>query len=147
MKDFFAHLYELFKPLFGADLADHLYGYQDGGAFEGASLYPTIGLVLFIGTPMIVVLYYYAVNSPRFSRWYHWVIVLLLNAFLQWFIAFYLPYIDKRDGLIAQEIDPHITTTHLVGFGFANMIYSTVLFFLWSFFLKRWSANCSTTPF
>lgn len=147
MKDIFASLYELLKSFYGSDLADHLYGYQDGGIFNGASLYPIVGLTLFVGTVVLVILYYYALNKSRFSRWYHWFTALLLNALLQWFIAFYLPYQDKRDGLIAQEIDAQITADHCIGFGLVNMIYSIVLFFLLSIFLKRWSSNCSTTPF
>lgn len=147
MKDFFASLYELLKPLYGPDLADHLYGLLPDGTFGGPSLYPTVGLFLFIGTPVGAILYYYGLNKVRYSRWYHWLFALLLIGLVEWFVAFYLPYKDKENGLIAPQIEPNISMSNLVGFGMVNLIYSIALFFLVSILIKRWSRNCSTTPF
>lgn len=145
MRDFFAAMYELLAALYGSDLGLHLYGW-DGVGFDNNALYVPVGIALFVISLLAVLTFYYFINSPAFSRWYHWLIVLLVNVFINYFIAFYLAYLDYSNGDIADDIEPLIDQSHLHFWGLANGIYAVVVFILFSFGLRWWSTNCSTTP-
>lgn len=151
MTDFFATMYELFRSFYGQDLADHLYGLNinDTGAFDSASQYLSVGLTMVISSIFLALLYYKIVDSPRYSRWYHWLIVLAIAVIFNLFIGFYLPYLSWDTGKMATAVKNAIGTGNLWGFGFANAVLSLFWFFAASLIFKqRWvSTNCSTSPF
>ena len=149
MKDFFAPIYELLKALYGSDLAEHLYGLNpDGtGNYDARSLYVTVGLLLFAVSAVTVVVYYIALNSSRYNRWFHWLGFMGLNFFINLGLGFYLPYLDLDKGNMAPIVRNVVNSGHLWGFGLANALWSIVLFFLLSLAVKRFSHNCSNVPF
>lgn len=83
--------------------------------------------------------YYYLINSVNFSRWYHWIIMLIVTAVLS--TAGVYAYTGSA---LADEG---------LSFGFQLTIFSgvctamTVLFFIIaSFSMRWWSSNCRHTP-
>jgi hypothetical protein len=147
MKAFFVAIYELFVSLFGPDLADHLYGLTNDGKTDARSLYLNVGLAMLVISLVIAALYYYVVNNPKYNRWYHWAIALGLNAVINLFVGFYLPFRDYQAGTIADEIRPGIGMGNLWGFGFANALVSLFFFFVFSMILQNKSRNYANVPF
>jgi hypothetical protein len=152
MKDIFAQLYELMKSFYGSNLADHLYGIDEKGDFSRNALYSTVGVIMLLTTIFGVAMYYFFLNSylntARYSKGSWWARVLLVCLGFNFFMGFYLPYLDKDNGNIVNvKIAESVGNQQFTGFGFANLIWSLLLFLLLSFSVKRWSTNASTTPF
>ena len=72
--------------------------------------------------------YYYVINSVSFSRWYHWMIVLVAGALLSAIVCF----VDYR--------------TQLFAFCFFDLIIEGLLFIVASYSIRWWSSNCRHTP-
>ena len=148
MKDFFAPLYELFKSLYGSDLADHLYGLNpnNSGNYDARSLYVMVGFICILSTAAFVVGYYLKVTS-KYTRWFHWLGVLGVVWLINLFVGWWMPYKDFDSGNVAASVRDVIQPNHLWGFGFANSLLSIVFFVLFSIIMRRFSTNGSTTPF
>jgi hypothetical protein len=149
MKAFFVAIYELFASLFGPDLADHLYGLNpdNSGATDARSLYVYVGLAMLGISLVMAAIYYYGINNTKYNRWYHWSMMMGLNALINLFVGFYLPFQDYQAGAIADEIKPGIGMGNLWGFGFANAILSLFFFFIFSLILQNKSRNYANVPF
>lgn len=145
MREFFAALYSLFVPMYGNETDLFLKGMDDDGGFTFPSAYVPVGFFLLLGSLTMVVLFYFIINSVRFSRWYHWLMVLGSNFVLQMLVGFYLPFLDYDKGNISSQLTS-VQPEHLWYFGLANAVLSLVVFTLFSFALRRWSRNCATTP-
>jgi hypothetical protein len=131
MRDFFAPMYELLTSFYGDELALHLYGW-DGVGYDATSLYVSIGIYMVISSVLLATLFYIILNKPNFSRWYHWLLILLINFIISWFLGFWLPYLDYDTGNIAADIATSIGTNNIVMFGLVNGILSIVWFSLFS---------------
>ncbi len=149
MKAFFGVIYEFFVSLFGPDLADHLYGLNpdNSGNTDARSLYVYVGLAMLIISVVVAALYYFVVNNTKYNRWYHWAMVMGINALINLFVGFYLPFRDYQAGAIADEVKPGIGMGNLWGFGFANAILSLFFFFIFSLILQNKSRNYANVPF
>jgi hypothetical protein len=93
-------------------------------------------------------------NKPNFSRWYHWLLILLINFIISWFLGFWLPYLDYDTGNIAADIATSIDTNNMVMFGLVNGILSLVWFSLFSILCRLLNRivpsiayNTKDTPF
>ncbi len=151
MKDFFAAMYELFISLYGDSLALHLYGF-DGTNYTNDALYVSIGIYLIIISLVLSVLFYIILNKPNFSRWYHWLLILLGNLVINAFIGYWLPSIDYDTGNIATSLN--INTNDILGFSTVNGIWSLIWFVLFSIicrllcnFIPGIGYNTRHTPF
>lgn len=101
-------------------------------------VFPNTGLLLFIITLAMVLIYYYLLNrimSTGLYKTQHWAIFLFLNAA----IAFAIPFIQVN----GNDIETH---SYTYMFAFVNAIYSLVLFFAFSLLLKGGSVQAWTTP-
>ena len=128
MNDFFAKLFEvIYLEQFSDDMYD-------------LGLYFSIGMVMFLLTIASVVVYYYAINSPKFNQISHWLIAMLINGFL--LSAISLGWIASAFDYEGYEYSPEYLTFTLLVF-----VYSLFLFFGFSALLKRGSRNCSRVPF
>lgn len=155
LNNLFAAIYELFIGFYGDNLATHMYGGYpcptDG--FLNQSLYTPIGIFMILSSLLIALIFYYAINHPRFNRWFHWLIILIINSGLNFFLAYYRTHIDLSTESICPELvkDPvsgflYITEFNCIGFGFANSIVALFAFVIISFIIRWWSKNCSTCP-
>ena len=66
-KELFSTISEFVSSMYGKDLALHLYGWN-GVNFEDNSNYVPNGFFLYYFTLFAVVLFYYLIDSPSFSR-------------------------------------------------------------------------------
>ncbi|WP_299762040.1 hypothetical protein [uncultured Pontibacter sp.] len=101
-------------------------------------VFPNTGLMLFIITLAIVILYYYVLNRVMSTGLYktqHWVMFLILNAI----IAFIIPVTQVS----SNDIETH---SYTYMFAFVNVVFSLILFFVFSILLKKGSVQAWTTP-
>lgn len=83
----------------------------------------------------ILTVYYYAVNSVKWSKWFHWIILVAIICMINFGIAFGYSYHDGEEFF------------NSIGFGFANAVLSFVVSFIWSMIIKWGSSTCRRTPF
>lgn len=84
-------------------------------------------------------IFYYVINSVKFSRWYHWLSVLAIVTLVTPVIGF----------LVNQSIFDQNNLSYsgeAASFEFSNMIYTALLFTVASFSMRWWSTNCRHTP-
>ena len=79
------------------------------------------------------------INSVRFSRWYHWLVMLAIAAF----VTPTINYIYADSIFTALDYD---FTHQLWSFASVNLVVEVVLFVIASFSMRWWSTNCRHTP-
>jgi len=158
MKNLFGDIYCWFEPLFGQNLAEHLWGYNCETLAYERNAFNTIGLITLAISFLIVMIYYYGINHPRFNRWWSWLIILGITGTINLFIGYYwtatdfhygyigdcLMYVRDADGVIISHL---IHESDCWKFGVANFIVSIGFFTILSFIFKWWSTNCKRSPF
>lgn len=146
MMGFFETIYCWFQGLFGVDLADYLAGFDcETSTFIGIYRFNTIGVGTLIIVAALAAVYYYVINSPRFSQWYHWLIWGCFTGFVNLlFGGLYTSYF-YNEGLIPNCLNVEIIDCWM--FGVANFIVSFAIYFVISLLIKWKSTNCRCTPF
>ncbi|SDL64098.1 hypothetical protein SAMN05421823_107132 [Catalinimonas alkaloidigena] len=103
-------------------------------------IFPDVGGVTLLITLGLVLVYYYGLNHflriHWFSLWYHWLLVLMLNAVIAYIYATYYCNLN--------EATPD---SYIYWFGTANALWSAVFFLAFSFAVKWKSSMASRTPF
>lgn len=152
MGELFGNLYCALESWFGETLANYLWG--EASPLQEGNMFITFGLWNIGITALLLVLYYYVVNHPRFNNLLSWFIVMAFNAVIQFLIGWQVLLQDFYDGLMVEKdsatgkmVDLDILDGDMLAFGATNALYSIVLFFLLSLAMKWWSRNCSNTPF
>lgn len=102
-------------------------------------LYSVSSVVTVLGAWGAAGLFYYVINSVRFSRWYHWLVMLCSVSILVAVINFM--YISG----VFSDLGYDFATSQL-NFAFSNLIITAVLFTIASFSCRWWSSNCRHTP-
>ena len=129
INDLFAPLFEFFY--YTVPFSDDLYS-------EG--LYSSLGLCNVLISLFFAVLFYYIINRPAFSKWYHWLIILLIN----FAVAFTLGIILPQTKFVALGIEYH---NEYYVFGLTNALIASLFYFFISFLIRWWSTNAKRTPF
>ena len=83
--------------------------------------------------------YYYAINSVRFSRWYHWLVMLGIMAVATPIIN----YIHQSGVFSRLGYD---FSAQMFFFSLVDFAVSVVMFVVASFSMRWWSTNCRHTP-
>ena len=83
-------------------------------------------------------IYYYAINSVSFARWYQLIFLGIAVIF-----AFALDFIYPNS--VFSEYDYEFTT-QLLQFSLLNIIVEALLFIIVSYSIRWWSSNCRHTP-
>ena len=148
----FEEIYKWFKSLFGDNLSRQLSGYsadEEGFFIEtvAASQYFQIGVITLAIALVFMLLYYYVFNHPRFNRWWSWLIVLVLTGVTNLFVGFGWTVKYAGEGIIGDNEASLVYLSDCWGFGFANLIISTLWFIVLSLTFKWWSHNCKYSPF
>lgn len=165
----FTNLYSWFQGLFGAELFDYLAGYDCEAELTQTNFLFAIGLSVFLLTAIVNLMFYF-IPHVSFSRWYHWlltmVVVSVLSGVIGWGIAYgqmgnmpaYALYgvnqvVADGDGSNCDSLvaiagaDPVIRNSNFIMFGLANVIISFALFFIMTFVVRWFSKQCRLTPF
>lgn len=154
MEDILGNIYSWFESLYGYNLGNYLWGLDCNNQYTNPTLFNNIGIVAMSISVVIAIVYYFVINSPKLVSWWQWLIVLVINGLINFIVGFSWVLNDLNSGKIpecfvyangdgAQLID----SANCLGFGMANFIFSVVFFFVVSFVIKRFSSNCSNTPF
>lgn len=128
MNELFTNFYELFH--YKIPFSDDLYA-------EG--LYFSIGLYTLLSSLFLVVTFYYLINRPHFARWYHWLIIMLINSVICFGIAVVIPQHKFVELGIEYGSDYY-------QFALKNACISILLFTILSYLGKWWSTNAKGTP-
>ena len=129
MNDLFAPLFEFFY--YTVPFSDDLYA-------EG--FYSSLGLCNFFISLFFAVLFYYIINRPAFSRWYHWLIILLIN----FAVAFALGVLLPQTKFVALGIEYY---SEYYVFGLMNALIASSFYFGISYLIRWWSTNAKRAPF
>jgi len=159
LNDFFGSIYKWFINLYGQDLDYYLWGYSPvTESYTNPNIYNHVGLVTLGITIVLVFIFYYVLNHPRYCKWWTWLLTLILNSVIALFVGFSMIYSKYINGLIPQElmyqIDEDgdvaaglISGVNCWGFGMANMIVAAMFFSVLTFILKWWSKAAKYVPF
>ncbi len=126
--------------VFSTSLFEVLYYEREfSNEMYNANLYLPLAFVDVMVAWVLAAIYYYVINSVRFSRWYHWLIVLVIAMVLA-------PSINYIYANAAFADDGLAFYSQLLGFTMVGVIIEAVLFIIVSFSLRWWSSNCRHTP-
>ena len=126
---FLAPLFEFF--FYSVPFSDDLF--QEG-------LYSPLGISNLLISVVLVLSFYFIINRPHFSRWYHWLVILVIN----FFIAFTIGIILPQNKFVGLGINYDIT--EYLQFGLINSVISTLFFTVWTYLLKWWTGAAKGTP-
>ena len=133
MNEFYAYIIEnllmYYKEPFSSDLYNEF-------------LYATVGLVTIISALVFNIVFYYIINRPKFSKWYHWIFIGIIHLGLCFFVSYFTPK-DTFD-----EILPDVYTyPDYLGFSLINTISAFLFYVIFMLTVRWWSSNAKTTPF
>lgn len=103
------------------------------------NMYLAVALITSILAWAVAAIYYYAINSVPFARWYHWLIFLGITVLFATTATFVYP------NSVFNEYD-YEYTMQLIHFSFLNIMVEVVLFIVASYAMRWWSSNCRHTP-
>ncbi|MDO4511700.1 MAG: hypothetical protein Q4B68_07790 [Bacteroidales bacterium] len=123
---------ELYEGMFTAP------GFSD--AMYNHSIYPLVATITAAMAWVGAAIYYYAINSVRFARWWHWLCVLAIVTILAPIVCYLVnsSIFDEENLSYAAE---------MVSFQGVNLLFAAALFVVASFSMRWWSSNCRHTPF
>ncbi|MCL1938560.1 MAG: hypothetical protein FWF52_09230 [Candidatus Azobacteroides sp.] len=152
----FEVIYRLLVSFFGDDLADYLSGYvcpseESEGGFLGSNHFVMYSIIALVVALVVMLVYYYAINSPKFNTWKSWLLMLLLVGMSNLLVG----ALNTSGNLAAGEIGECLVNGGNGGiyayncwmFGFANFLVSAIFFIIFSFAFKWKSTNCKYSPF
>ena len=102
-------------------------------------LYETIPLITIAVPWAAAAIYYYAINSVRFDRWFHWLLVGGISTLLTPIIGYAVNQSVFADLGLSYGAES-------LSFELANMVWAAVMFVVASFAMRWWSSNCRHTP-
>ncbi len=158
MSDFLGTIFGWFQSLWCDNLDYYLWGYEPvTHSYSGTNIYNIAGLIIIIVSFLIMITFYYIINHPR-SKWWHWIITLIINSAIGLFIAFGIASSKYANGYIPQElmyqldvngniITQHISLLDCWGFSFGGAIFATIFFVAFTFIFKWWSSGAKHVPF
>lgn len=159
MADILGQIYGWFQSLFGQDLSYYLWGYDPATeGYTNPNIYNHVGLITLAISLILVIVFYYIINHPRFCKWWSWLLTLAIDCTISLFIGYGIVASKYTNGFIPQQLmyqfdaEGNITayligSQHCWGLGIANLIVSGIFFILFSFILKWGSSNAKHVPF
>jgi hypothetical protein len=99
------------------------------------NMFPTIAAITIAVAWGGAAIYYYAINSVKFDRWYHWLAVMGVVAVLAPVACFI--YNDAVfEGYVGAKVQ----------FEMQTILFAALLYVVASFSMRWWSTNCRHTP-
>lgn len=137
LNDLFARLYELLSFFDG--FSDDMYS---------NNLYLPIGLCMILIPIVCLAVYYYVVNAVKYSKWWHWLIFVLILCGINFGIAYGISFQNIHDMYIDLNTEPDYgLATCCFSFSMINVFWCFLVSFVWSMIIKWGSTNCRRTPF
>jgi hypothetical protein len=137
MTEFFASLYELGDMFYFDTFSNDMYDYD---------IYMTIGWFLIASSLVMMFVYYIVIDHPKFSRWFHWALWILILATINFGFAYY--WSSTELGFIYEDIGTEVPySNEFTNFSIVNAIWSIVFGFIFSIALKWRAVSARRTPF
>ena len=145
--ELFEFFYKL-KNFYGAELYEHLKGWDDAimDYNPNYNQFPSICVSTFAICCIAFVLFYYVINSPRFNRWWSWLIVLIVVGGSAYGWGHQVVIVDVINQSIAPSLITKIGVVNATMFGLYNSLLAIIIFFVLSIGLRHWSKNCKHSP-
>lgn len=126
--------------IFATSLFELLYYEREfSNGMYNAGLYLTEAIILVGCAWAFAALFYYAINSVSFSRWYHWTLTLAVaTAIASLACHAYAASYFEEEGI---SFSHQLASFTLVCAGFEVVLYAVA-----SFSIRWWSSNCRHTP-
>ena len=122
IKDFIANIYELWGAAYFEGFSADMYD---------INAYAPIFIWMIVSIVFVNITYYYIVNNPRLSRWWHWMIFNLVISLLNFAIGWGISYGKLFDLYNAQNMDlPYFAMTEFFPFASICFCWTFVLFFI-----------------
>lgn len=115
------------------------YERQFSNEMYNQNLYFVVAVVTVLVAWVLAAVFYYVINSVRFSRWWHWLCVLGAACVVAPVTCFVL----CNNSLSAEGYD---FSAQLFSFCVVDLAVEAVLFVIASFAMRWWSSNCRHTP-
>ena len=112
-------------------------GYND--KMYNLNMYPVIAAITILVAWGGAAIYYYAINSVKFDRWYHWLAVMAVVAV----VAPVICYI-YNDAVFADNGLVYIGES--IKFEMQTVLFAALLYVVASYSMRWWSSNCRHTP-
>ena len=145
--EFFEFFYKL-KNFYGVELYEHLKGWDDAliDYNPDYNQFPSICVSTFAICIAAFVLFYYVFNSPRFNRWWSWLIILLVVGASAFGWGYQVVNVDVVSQSIAPSLIAKIGSLNAIMFGLYNSLLAAVVFLVLSMVFRHWSKNCKHSP-
>lgn len=118
-------------------------GIHDERELLDKEVFPMVGMTTLGLTLLFVFIFYYIMNgisnNARYNRTSYWVILMLLNSIIAFFLAL------RKIGKV-MEVHFEDYETYFYVFALENAFYSIILFMVLSLLLKNWSRHAPFTP-
>ncbi len=126
--------------VFATDLFEMFYyEMQFSNEMYNNGLYFVASLSTAIIAWLCAAIFYYGINSVSFSRWYHWLVMLVIAGIIV--TAINVPYLESV--FSDNGID---FSKELAVFAVVNIIIECIIYTIASFSMRWWSTNCRHTP-
>lgn len=126
--------------IFATDLFEMFYyEMQFSNEMYNNGLYFVASLSTAIIAWLCAAIFYYGINSVSFSRWYHWLVMLVIAGIIV--TAINVPYLESV--FSDNGID---FSKELAVFAVVNIIIECIIYTIASFSMRWWSTNCRHTP-
>lgn len=126
--------------VFATDLFEMFYyEMQFSNEMYNNGLYFVASLSTAIIAWLCAAIFYYGINSVSFSRWYHWLVMLVIAGIIV--TAINVPYLESV--FSDNGID---FSKELAVFAVVNIIIECIVYTIASFSMRWWSTNCRHTP-
>lgn len=126
--------------VFATDLFEMFYyEMQFSNEMYNNGLYFVASLSTAIIAWLCAAIFYYGINSVSFSRWYHWLVMLVIAGIIVTAInVLYLESVFSDNGIDFSK--------ELAVFAAVNIIIECIIYTIASFSMRWWSTNCRHTP-
>jgi len=109
-------------------------------------LYTPIGIIMVATSITWMVIYYYVIDHPRFSRPWHWLIWILILCAINFAASNYITSWKLTELYTSLEKDvPYYS--EFTTFSIVVAVWTYVFAFMISLLIKRKSVMCKRTPF
>lgn len=121
-----------------------------------SSSFPTIGITAAVISLLVAVAFYiWPINHPCFKSWWSWLIMLLVNAAINFGLTFAFIHhrigdIEKSEEALEMFTDEETLTipfTQWMDLALSNLCVSIVFFIFASLIFNWFSSNCRFSPF
>lgn len=103
-------------------------------------IYAILGLSGLLISLFLVLFFYFIINRPSFSRWYHWLIMLIINLIIAFIIGVVIP--KNIFGAISLEY----TWSEYIQFSLIHALITTLFFIVWTYCFKWLKSHAKGTP-